>query len=377
MTIRFGSVCSGIEAATVAWQVLGWEAAWYSEIENFPCQVLKHHYACVPNLGDMSLIPDRVLAGEIEAPRILVGGTPCQAFSLAGLRRGLLDHRGQLSLTYVKLANAIDSKRLARGQEPCIAVWENVRGVLSTAGNAFGHFLAALIGASEPLVPPDGGRWPHAGVAAGPQRAAAWRVLAAQHFGLPQRRSRVFLVASAGGSPERVAEILFESESEGWSLETGQEEAGERGRETIAGNARTSARGVNLPVVYDARGNGDGLTTNCLTGDHLNRISDYTPVVVDRRYSASAHAPGRTTEYTVRRLTPRECERLQGFPDDYTLVPVLKGSRIKRVTAAADSPRYKVLGNSMPVPVMRWIGKRIQQIHNGFTAFRQRRLSHR
>ncbi|WP_213843808.1 DNA cytosine methyltransferase, partial [Enterobacter hormaechei] len=136
--MRYGSVCSGIEAASKAWEPLGWKPAWFSEIEPFPSSVLAHHWPEVTNLGDMTKIADAVRAGDVEAPDVLVGGTPCQAFSIAGLREGLSDDRGQLTLSYVELANAIDTKRRERGEPESIIVWENVPGVLSSKDNAFG-----------------------------------------------------------------------------------------------------------------------------------------------------------------------------------------------------------------------------------------------
>jgi len=206
--MRFGSVCSGIEAASVAWHPLGWQAAWLAEIEPFPCAVLAHHYPTVPNLGDMTTIYRRVLTGEAEAPDLLCGGTPCQAFSVAGLRNSLDDDRGNLSLKFVELADAIDHVRARAGNPASIVFWENVPGVLSTKDNAFGCFLAGLAGEDEPLQPP-GGRWANAGAVYGPARAVAWRTLDAQYFGLAQRRRRVFVVASArdGFDP---ATVLFE-----------------------------------------------------------------------------------------------------------------------------------------------------------------------
>lgn len=203
--MRFGSVCSGIEAASVAWGPLGFEAAWFAEIEAFPCSVLAHHYPAVPNMGDMTQLAPLVRAGLLEAPDVLVGGTPCQAFSIAGARAGLLDPRGQLTLSFADLANAIDEQR---PDDECVIVWENVPGVLSDKSNAFGCFLGILAGEDEQLVAP-GGKWPNAGVVVGPQRTIAWRVLDAQYFGVAQRRRRVFVVASArkGFDP---TEILFE-----------------------------------------------------------------------------------------------------------------------------------------------------------------------
>ena len=205
--MRFGSVCSGIEAASVAWHPLGWKAAWFSEIEPFPSAALAHHYPDVPNLGDMTTLPARILGGEVEAPDVFCGGTPCQAFSVAGLRQSLGDARGNLSLTFCEIANAIDSVRHVRGERPAIVFWENVPGVLSTADNAFGCFLAQLCGGTEPLVAPGG--WTNAGCVSGPKRTVAWRVLDAQYFGVAQRRRRVFVVASARNDFDPAA-VLFE-----------------------------------------------------------------------------------------------------------------------------------------------------------------------
>ncbi len=246
--ITYGSVCSGIEAATVAWHPMGWRAEWVAEIEPFPARVLHHHYGSgrpvhmplpdeidddlthadrdarraaikavsmlpaitdgLRNLGDMTKIAAMVRAGQVAAPEVLVGGTPCQAFSIAGLRESLDDARGQLTLAFVNIANEIDTARHVRGDDECVIVWENVPGVLSTKDNAFGCFLGALAGEDSSLLPP-GGKWPNAGCVFGPQRRIAWRVLDAQYFGVAQRRRRVFVIASArkGFDP---ATVLFE-----------------------------------------------------------------------------------------------------------------------------------------------------------------------
>ncbi len=205
--ISYGSVCSGIEAASVAWHMLGFRASWFAEIEPFPSAVLAHRWPAVPNLGDMTRLSSKVLAGMIDAPDILVGGTPCQAFSVAGMREGMSDPRGALTIKYVELANAVDHVRNARGDDETIVVWENVPGVLSSKDNAFGCFLAALVGESEALEP-SGPRWTNAGCVYGPRRAAAWRVLDAQYFGLAQRRKRVFVVASARADFDPAAVLL-------------------------------------------------------------------------------------------------------------------------------------------------------------------------
>ena len=207
----FGSVCSGIEAASVAFSPLGWRAAWLSEIEPFPSAVLANHYPEVPNLGDMTRLPAAVLTGEADAPDVLCGGTPCQAFSVAGMREGLNDPRGQLTIKFVELADAIDHVRTRAGKPECITIWENVPGVLSDRGNAFGCFLGALAGEDCELQPP-GGKWKDAGCVYGPKRTIAWRVLDAQYFGLAQRRRRVFVVASARNDFDPCA-VLFESDS--------------------------------------------------------------------------------------------------------------------------------------------------------------------
>lgn len=194
----------------MAWHCLGWQPAWFAEIEKFPSAVLAYRWPDVSNLGDMTQIAAAILAGKIEAPDVLVGGTPCQAFSVAGLRNGLADERGQLTLAFVELVNAIDEKRREQGKSPVIVVWENVPGVFSSKDNAFGCFLAGLAGESCALESP-GKRWSNAGYVLGPERAIAWRVLDAQFFGVAQRRRRVFVVATARGDIDP-AKILFESE---------------------------------------------------------------------------------------------------------------------------------------------------------------------
>lgn len=238
--MRFGSVCSGIEAASVAWEPLEWEAAWLAEIEPFPSAVLAHHYPDVPNYGDMTLLLAKILSGEIEAPDMLCGGAPCQAFSVAGNRQSLDDARGNLSLTFCEIANAIDSVRTV----PTIIFWENVPGVLSTKDNAFGCFLAGLAGDDEPLQP-TGKRWTNAGIVLGSKRAVAWRVLDSQYFGLAQRRKRVFVVASArdGFDP---AQVLFEFDG----LRRDSAPSKEAGKEVteLAGTLAANGGGLNRPA---------------------------------------------------------------------------------------------------------------------------------
>lgn len=413
--MKYGSVCSGIEAASKAWEPLGWKPAWFSEIEPFPSAVLAHHWPEVTNLGDMTKIADAVRAGDVEAPDALVGGTPCQAFSIAGLREGLSDDRGQLTLSYVELANAIDAKRRERGEPEAIIVWENVPGVLSSKDNAFGCFLAGLAGESSELHPA-GGKWTHAGCVSGPERVIAWRVLDAQFFGVAQRRRRVFVVASArkGFDP---AEVLFEFDSV-------RRDTAPR-RETQKAVAALTARGVGTCGADDNQAQaghliafGGGNTaghidvatactahgirldfdtetfavhgtqdpdTNRELAHTLGRNNGQENAIVTEPFTLAirGRSEGSTIEVRndgtanalltpnggragmgvgaigwgmqVRRLTPIECERLQGFPDNHTLI----GWRGKDATECPDGPRYKAIGNSMAVPVMRWIGERI------------------
>ncbi len=482
MNPTYGSVCSGIEAASVAWEPLGWEPLWFAEIEPFPSAVLAHHWSHVPNLGDFTRIKDGIAAGTIEAPDVLVGGTPCQAFSFAGLRESMDDARGQLTLEFVRLADAIDEARSVRGRDPGIAVWENVPGVRSTHDNAFGCFLGALAGEDGPLEPP-GGKWTNAGHVRGPRRTIVWRTLDAQYFGVAQRRRRVFVVASA--RTDCGPEILFEfdgvrrdtppSRQQGQGVAAdvapcigasgrGFERAGEtRGQDPVVAVqgfqgdiARTlqarhdsspcADRGMDVVAVQDVAGtlrsgstspNAHGklngtdrmdLVVHTLAirgrGDHrvLETRNDGTAnalllpnggrdgigvgaVAFDCKASGSygfqespdtagtlrgaGHGGGHsaigipatspalgardfkgqpedvaepalipTTLYQVRRLTPTECARLQGFPDHHARIPWRK----RPDEECPDGPQYKAYGNSMCTKVMFWIGNRLDPI---------------
>ena len=410
--MRFLSVCSGIEAATVAWAPLGWSPVAFSEIEPFPCAVLAHYYPDVPNLGDMTTIAQRILNGEVEAPDVFAGGTPCQAFSVAGLRKSLADERGNLTLKFVEIADAIDHVRAGRGEDECIVFWENVPGILSTKDNAFGCFLGALAGEDCELKPP-GKRWADAGCVFGPKRAIAWRILDAQYFGLAQRRRRVFVVASARAGFDPAA-VLFEFEgvrrdtpprrearqvaptiparsSGGGGLGTDFDcdgglihvdpiarcdTAGEAKRQDwetcnfiafhptqdpiSSTDGSTHALGcgstggqasvaVAQPVVYAIQAG--ALRVNPASGP------DGVGVQADHAYTLEARAEVQVVQHAmqIRRLTPTEAERLQGFPDGYTAIPW----RGKPADQCPDGPRYKALGNSWAVPVVRWIGERI------------------
>jgi DNA (cytosine-5)-methyltransferase 1 len=468
--MRYGSVCSGIEAATMAWHSLGWKAQWFSEIEPFPSAVLQHHYPQTPNLGDMTLIHSNPIFNETTID-VLVGGTPCQSFSVAGLRKGMEDSRGNLALEFCRIADKA---------KPQWIVWENVPGVLSSNG---GKDFGSLLGALGEL-----------------GYGFAYRILDAQNFGVPQRRRRVFVVGYLGDWRPAAA-VLFESESlcgniaesrskrekvtreikgsvvnnsesgEWWdggqtaaSLTTRchdqympdkghfsaviqneektalcfkvrggvSENSGIQGgvigksagkgylgseeksftiatspdqwlfedKKTIVLDRASFNQGQNAQ--YDAKieesnttptlvargphavfalaentigrqplkgGNGDGFTeggpmyTLNATGVHGVAVDMYNMSINEKTsqtLSSSAsdinHTGGTITNARVRRLTPVECERLQGFPDNFSNIPYRKKEE------SPDGPRYKALGNSMAVPVMAWIGKRIQEV---------------
>lgn len=394
-TLTYGSVCSGIEAVSVAWRDLPFRPLWFSEIEKFPSAVLACHWPDIPNHGDMTLLASRVANGDIPAPDILVGGTPCQSFSINGMRRGLSDPRGQLALSYIQLADAIDAKRAEENKHAAIILWENVPGVLSDATNAFGHFIAELAGADlpfQPGEPPAQGKsatfwrwsqkyghhipkWPRAGCVYGSGRNIVWRVLDSQHLGLGQRRKRLFVIAGAGTGFDP-AEILFESESlPGASVAGGGVRSPVVARATagtdetgISGSLYNKQRaGEYAPGIVSSTCNASDyknthdlvvFPVTCIAGNSIDRnFSDWHSLKLSQELSytldTSHTAHGVITEYAVRRLMPVEYERLQGFPDEHTQIP-WRGK-----PDSPDSLRYKALGNSMPVPVIRWLGERI------------------
>jgi DNA (cytosine-5)-methyltransferase 1 len=238
--LTYGSVCSGIEGASVAWAALGWRCAFMAEVEAFPRAVLKHHYPHVPLYSDFTHLRDdhaEVLVGA----DVLVGGTPCQGFSVAGLRGSLSDDRSNLCLEFIRLANAIDDLRRAAGRPPAWVLWENVPGVFSTEDNAFGAFLGGLVGSECALDAGPRGKWTDAGVAAGPQRMAAWRVLDAQHFGLAQRRRRVFVLAVGGAGAWRCADALLPLADSLSGHPAPRRQAGEGSARPIAGSSPASS----------------------------------------------------------------------------------------------------------------------------------------
>lgn len=398
-TLTYGSVCSGIEAVSVAWQNLNFRPLWFSEIDSFPSAILAHHWPDIPNQGDMTLLADKIRSGDIPAPDIFVGGTPCQSFSVAGMRQGLNDSRGQLALAFIHLANAIDAKRAEENNKhAALILWENVPGVLSDATNAFGHFLAGLAGADRPFIPgsppaPQKSatfwrwsqkhgqhipKWPRAGCVYGARRTIAWRVLDAQYFGLAQRRKRVFVIASAGADVDP-AQILFEFDSlPGHSATSRSPEVSTPATST----ERVDSKSVSGIVYHKQRigkytagqisstcNASDGkdahdlvvFPATCISSNVINRTlrhgGHHTGLSPERCYTLdTCHNPHAVIDdEAVRRLMPVEYERLQGFPDNHTRIPW----RGKPEQDCPDSLRYKALGNSMPVPVMRWLGKRI------------------
>jgi DNA (cytosine-5)-methyltransferase 1 len=439
--ITFFSVCSGIEAASVAWTPLGWQCVGVSEIEKFPSAVLAHHYPEVKNHGDFTAVDVKTL------PRvdILCGGTPCQAFSVAGLRRSLDDARGNLSLSFVRLAHELADNNGLRN-----VVWENVPGVLSTKDNAFGCFLGALVGADDALIPvepkPADGksgkwwrwskkdgvhqvRWPRYGVVSGPKGNAAWSIKDGQFFGLAQRRERVVLVANFGAGADPY-QVLFEPESlprntppsrekgQGFATDVapslvssgrGVARTGDtRGQDPVvavafggnntagpievatAVNAHGVPHGrldfesetfVAQPICFSAKDYGadatvglaptlraGGFTDSHANGGVMPAIA-HTVAIRGREGGGTAELGGEVATAlrasqgggdkphvltsAVRRLTPTECERLQGFPDGYTDIP-WRGK-----PNSPDGPRYKALGNSWAVPKFTWLGRRI------------------
>lgn len=371
MSLTYGSVCSGIEAASAGWLPLGYKCAFVSEIEPFPCAVLKHHHPETPNLGDMTKHNEWPIFG-ID---VLVGGTPCQSFSVAGLRRGLADPRGNLTLVFLGI--------VAR-QRPRWLVWENVPGVLSDKTGAFGAFLGGL------------GKLGY---------GFAYRVLDAQYCGVAQRRRRVFVVGHSGGLWQRAAAVLFERSSLRGDPPPSREarkgvavsviKGAAIGRQPSAGPQFgehlddgtcytlncTETHAVAQPIPFDVRQiTSKTNRSRADAGDPSPTLNDSAGMHValplgingtDLSYALRAEASHSgdkgdggvnttmvATKMAVRRLTPRECERLQGFPDNHTRIPW----RGKPADQCPDGPRYKALGNSMAVPVMRWISQRINQV---------------
>lgn len=349
--MRYLSVCSGIEAATVAWHPLGWKPIAFAEIEPFASTVLANRFPTVPNLGNMEEYDAwQIKANEVD---LLVGGTPCQSFSVAGLRKGLQDPRGNLALVYLGL---LDKYR------PRWCVWENVFGVLSSnGGRDFGSFVGGLAELGYGF---------------------AYRVLDAQYvrtqqypFAVPQRRRRVFVVGHSSGDARRAAKVLLEPEGV-----RGNPPSRSQTQQSASSSASTASGGSGKPAFEWPIEVADPITANegrTYTHEGANnfRMHNVVPAAPfdishitntnnrsNPQSGDSCHAvtlPGRSPTIAansmIRRLTPLECERLQGFPDNWTGVKY-KGRKI-----ADNAHRYRALGNSMAVNVMNWIGARIEQ----------------
>ncbi len=376
LPFQFSTVASGIGAPEMAWVPLGWNPVFSAEIEPFPSAVLKIRHG-VPNYGDINKFKEWPNERTVD---LVCAGCPCQAFSIAGLRKGLDDPRGNLTLVFLGILEKY---------RPRWVVYENVPGIFSEDTRALESFCDGLQKIGYGI---------------------SWTVLDAEYFGVPQRRERIFIVGYLGDWRPAAA-VLFDKtcllgypapnreKGKGFAADvtpclesSGRwvERAGEsRGQDPViahttgagywkegAGTLRGRKQDSHENLCFDMRGNGNGETVNNITGDHASRTTDYTPVVLAHGKGngevVKDGSPSLTCNHeapicfnsrqdcissteTVRRLTPRECERLQGFPDDYTLI-TYKGK------PAADGPRYKALGNSMAVPVMRWIGERIQMV---------------
>ena len=313
-----GSVCSGIESGTVAWKELGFDYQWYSEIASFPNRVLDEKYPQIKNLGDMVDIPEKIVSGEIEAPDMICGGTPCQAFSFAGFQSGLNDHRGNLTLRFTDVINSNDEIRLKNGKDRTVVFWENVEGVLSDKTNAFGCLISYLAGLIEPM---ENVKWPKAGLLRGYKRNVAWRVIDAKYFGVPQQRKRLYVLA--GGKDFAPENVLFEKHFKEMDSSPKQDLVFEKeGHKFEVFREYTDC----LYAAYGTKWNGNAAANN----GSLFVVQDGD----------------------IRRFTPLECERLMGFEDNYTSL-----SKAKR------TERYTAIGNAWAVPVIRWLGGRL---NNGF-----------
>lgn len=368
--MKYGSVCSGVEAATMAWHHMGWTPSFFSEIEEFPRAVLQHHYPEVPLHGDFTTIGEK----DYESIDLLVGGTPCQSFSIAGLRGGMADDRGNLALEFLRLAQRL---------RPRWIVWENVPGVLSSnKGRDFGSFLKGLeeIG-----------------------YGFSYRILNAQYFGVPQRRRRLFVVGYLGDWRPTTA-VLFERHSLSGNPPKSREE-GEETSFTSKGQLGSGGQSVGTLAASHGQklwlGNQEAFSGSyhiCMSSGRAYAVDGYNGSISDKTHatigtkidhnrnllcfeprspdgvprlhgdtcptlntmSGGQREPCVSSSTQVRKLTPIECERLQGFPDNFTRIPY----RGKPIEQCPKGHRYKAMGNSMAVPVMKWIGERIQKVQN-------------
>lgn len=400
--MTLGSLFDGLGRWLLAARHAGVTPVWASEIEPFPCSVTARHFPDVKQLGDITKInPD-----EIEPVDIICAGSPCQDLSIAGKRKGLCGERSGLFRTAINLVRRMRER--TAGKYPRFFVWENVPGAFSS--NRGMDFQAVLeeIGQSE-IPMPKNGKWANAGMAELPKCEIAWRVLDAQYWGVPQRRRRIFLVADFAAHERRAGEILFEPESVSWDT-AASKKAGERTAGGIADCARTSGgcmpkisvagfntqasivnsapvlveatppltahnrMGAMVHTIYDMthadevmRPVKDGIvpTLNARMGTggnqvpvtHIYGTQSYCTYKRDEVSSTLCAIGGRCgggsetlalSHNSVRRLTPTECERLQGLPDGYT-------------EGGSDTARYKALGNGMAQPCANWVIQRIKE----------------
>ena len=336
--MNFGSVCSGIEAASVAFKDLQLKPLWFSEIADFPKQVLKYHYPEVNNIGDMNNISDLIRNGSIVAPEILCGGTPCQAFSLAGWKKGLIDKRGLLTLSFIDIADAIDEVRAKQKKDKAIVLWENVEGVLKDKTNAFGIFISGLAGLDEEI---NLEKWSSAGILYGKSRNVVWRVLDAKYFGLPQQRRRLFVVATdISLNPENILFELSSHNPELFNYKNFYNDNNQSDNEVSLFNDLDYSKPILKTMIDNVQCEVFRKYTDCLYSAYGTKWNGNAAA-----YNGSLYI---SQNKRVRRLTPLECERLMGFPDNYTNIPGCK-----------DTSRYQAVGNSWAIPVIKWLGRKI------------------
>lgn len=405
--LRIATLFSGIGAPEVAFE--GCEFVFCAEIDSFASAVLTHHYPKTPNLGDIRKIDGREWQGKVD---LLIGGPPCQAFSVAGERKSLDDDRGQLTFEYVRILDEI---------KPTIAIYENVKGILSAQGNPWGKFLGFAASGESELYPP-GRKWGNAGMVVGTKRAIAWRTINAQHFGLAQRRQRIYAVIvdigdlgrlvgtppafDAGRLSQIAGEIVFEFGIPEWHPPTRQTK-GQKTRSATGGGielppdiAGTLGAGVRNdlyscgcyipgaintefpPNLAGTLGTGHGGR-----GCDIDGCGAYIPVAIgfssvdsgsdtEREVAPTLRAGNHVNshingsgngvavalrhgkKWEVRRLSVVECQRLQGFPDGYTDIPWGKGR-------SPQGRQYKAIGNSMAVPCLQYFRHCIESVlHN-------------
>jgi DNA (cytosine-5)-methyltransferase 1 len=334
--LSFGSVCSGIEASQLAFAPYGFEQLWSSEIAEFPSKVLDFHYPTIPNVGDMANIPELILQKKIEAPDLFCGGTPCQAFSLAGWKNGLADKRGQLTITFIEIANAIDEVRRKEKKDRSIVLWENVEGVLNDKTNAFGNFIAGLAGFEDEIKVP---KWTKSGYLEGPNRNVAWRVIDAKYFGLAQQRKRLYVLA--GGKEFRPDQVLFEFDNQN-IVKTLKASKQDNDIFNLFSQSESPKNNSEGKIFFKGSSKFEIFReyTDCLYSAYGTKWNGNAAAYNGSLYIAQ--------DDRIRRFTPLECERLMGFPDNYT-----------SVNGNSDTNRFQAIGNSWAVPVVKWIGNQI------------------